>query len=184
MFMIHRDGEDIGLSANEGSVLIDKHGSPYTATFDGKHVIITDRDGKKFRARWKLDGGELRDIPGTGALRRFRFTFFDYGHGNQRLHSLWTFNGSSADAIDALKSAGYSPAVWDNRFNRSSEASRDVPLFHMRSRGKLLTGADSGHAILHLDRNQKSTETRGELHVGEHNPLHPIGFFLHQLEGR
>ena len=84
--------------------------------------------------------------------------------------------------IDALKQAGYFPARWDNRFNRSSEGAPNIPLFHMRSRGAFLTGADSGHAILHLDGNRESTQTWGELHVGEHNPVHPIGFFLHQRE--
>jgi len=182
MFMIQRNGKEIAVSAGESGALADKGGLTYAATFDGKDVIMTDNNGNRFPARWKLDGSEVRDIPGSGVLQRFRFTFFDYGSGNQRLHSLWSFNGSSADAVDALKQAGYFPARWDNRFNRSSEGAPNIPLFHMRSRGGFLTGADSGHAILHLDGNRESTQTRGELHVGEHNPVHPIGFFLHQRE--
>jgi len=180
MFTIHRDGKESSVFLNEHGALADEQGWPYKATFNGRDVIMTGEDGEQFLARWKLDGTELRNVPGSGALHNFSFTFFDYGLGNQRLHSLWTFDGNSVDAIKALKEAGYHPAFLDNRFNRSSQPSASIPLFHMRSRGSLLTGEDSGHAILHLERNSAASQARGELHVGEHNPVHPIGFFLHR----
>jgi hypothetical protein len=168
------------------SILTDQHGETYTAVFDGSNVVLTTASGHDRIARWLPGSMKIADVPGGGALSpRFTFTFYDHGGGNQRLHATWTFAGTTEEAIAAFERAGYATSALDHKHNRKHSAAGRT-LIHMRSRGSMLTGADSGHAILYLDLQGDPPRTCGEVHVGEHNPTTGLGlgFLLHRWEIR
>ncbi|MFZ0518512.1 MAG: hypothetical protein WBG23_16110 [Acidobacteriaceae bacterium] len=163
------------LSESE-AVFVDENGHRYSAAFDGSHVIFNDGSAD-FMGRWTL-GSAATIIRQTRRLHEgFQFTFFDHGPRPQRLHALWTFQGIMPQAIAAWKQAGFSVSIPDRAWNRNHPAS-----IHLRNRGAHFTGADSSHVTIPL--NQTGGETRGEIHVGEFNPLtgFGIGFVLHHLE--
>jgi hypothetical protein len=158
---------------------MDDDGRRYEAFFDGSHVVFNDGSAE-FIGRWRLGSAatvirNTRRLPGG-----FRFTFMDHGPRPQRLHALWSFNGAVPQAIAAWKLAGFSVSIPDRAWNRNHPAS-----VHLRNRGAFLTGADSSHATIPLFQlAQVGSETTGEIHVGEFNPLtgFGIGFILHRLE--
>jgi hypothetical protein len=82
-----------------------------------------------------------------------------------------------SQAIAAWKQAGFTVSIPDRAWNRNHPAS-----VHLRSQGARLTGADSSHVTIAID--QTGDTTRGEIHVGEFNPLtgFGVGFVLHHLE--
>lgn len=163
-------------SPNADTVFLDGDGHPYSAFFDGTHVIFSD-GSVDFIGRW-LQGSAATVICQTRRLcEGFQFTFMDHGPRPQRLHALWNFQGPVQQAITAWKHAGFSVSIPDRAWNRNHPAS-----VHLRTRGTRFTGADSSHVTIPAD--QDGSETRGEIHVGEFNPLtgFGIGFVLHHLE--
>lgn len=155
---------------------MDDDGRRYEAFFDGSHVIFNDGSAD-YIGRWLL-GSAAIVIRNTQRLRGgFRFTFMDHGPRPQRLHALWRFDGSVPQAIAAWKLAGFSVSIPDRTWNHNHPAS-----VHLRNRGAFLTGADSSHVTVPVA--QAGSETTGEIHVGEFNPLtgFGIGFVLHRLE--
>lgn len=158
------------------AIFRDENGHRYSAVFDGSHVIFNDGSAD-FIGRW-VQGSAATVIRQTRRLHEgFQFTFFDHGPPPQRLHALWTFQGTVPQAISAWKQAGFSVSIPDRAWNRNHPAS-----IHLRNKGARFTGADSSHVTIPLD--QTGSETRGEIHVGEFNPLtgFGIGFVLHHLE--
>lgn len=163
-------------SSNTDTVFLDDDGHRYSPSFDGSHVAFNDGSAD-FIGRW-MQGSDATVIRQTRRLREgFQFTFMDHGPPPQRLHALWTFHGPVQQAITAWKQAGFSVSIPDRAWNRNHPAS-----MHLRNRGARFTGADSSHATIPLA--QTGSETRGEIHVGEFNPLtgFGIGFLLHHLE--
>ena len=155
----------------------DDDGHRYSAFFDGNNVIFNDGSAD-FIGRW-LQGSAATVIRNTRRLPGgFHFTFMDHGPRPQRLHAVWKFDGSVPQAIAAWKMAGFSVSIPDRTWNRNHPTS-----IHLRNRGAFLTGADSSHATIPVA--QSGSETTGEIHVGEFNPLtgFGIGFVLHHLEG-
>jgi hypothetical protein len=162
--------------SNVDAVFLDHNGHPYSASFDGSHVIFND-GAADLVGRWML-GSAATVVRQTRQLcQGFQFTFMDHGPRPQRLHALWNFQGPVPQAIAAWKQAGFSVSIPDRAWNRNHPAS-----VHLRNRGSALTGADSSHVTIPLA--QTGSETRGEIHVGEFNPLtgFGIGFVLHHLE--
>jgi hypothetical protein len=158
------------------SIFLDGNDRPYSASFDGSHVIFNDGSAD-FVGRWRL-GSTATVIRQTRRLQQgFQFTFMDHGPRPQRLHALWNFEGPMSQAITAWKQAGFSISIPDRAWNRNHPAS-----VHLRNRGRRLTGADSSHVTIAID--QAGGETNGEIHVGEFNPLtgFGIGLVLHHLE--
>ncbi len=161
---------------NTPAIFLDDNGRRYSAFFDGSHVIFNDGSAD-FIGRWIL-GSAATEINQTRRLGKgFRFTFMDHGLRPQRLHALWTFQGTLAHTIAAWKQAGFSVSIPDRAWNRNHPTS-----VHLRSRGAPITGADSSHVTIAID--QTGDTTRGEIHVGEFNPLTGlgVGFLLHHLE--
>jgi hypothetical protein len=163
-------------SSGTDESFVDDDGHHYSAFFDGSNVIFSDGSAE-FIGRWRQGSAatvirNTRRLPGG-----FHFTFMDHGPRPQRLHALWSFDGSVPQAIAAWKQAGFSVSIPDRAWNRNHPAS-----VHLRNRGAFLTGADSSHATIPLA--QAGGETTGEIHVGEFNPLtgFGIGFVLHHLE--
>ena len=164
------------MSSNVDAIFLDENGCRYSAFFDGSYVIFNDGFAD-FIGRW-LQGSTATVISQTWRLcQGFRFTFMDHGPRPQRLHALWTFQGTLPQAITAWKQAGFSVSIPDRTWNRNHPVS-----VHLRNRGAAFTGADSSHVTIPLA--QTGSETRGEIHVGEFNPLtgFGIGFVLHHLE--
>ena len=162
--------------SNADANFLDDDGRCYSAGFDGSHVIFSDGPSD-FIGRWRL-GSAATGIRQTRRLPvGFQFTFMDHGPRPQRLHALWSFHGPAPAAITAWKQAGFSVSIPDRAWNRNHPAS-----VHLRNRGARFTGADSSHVTIPLA--QAGDETRGEIHVGEFNPLtgFGIGFVLHHLE--
>ncbi len=158
------------------AVFLDDDGHRYSAFFDGTHMIFNDGSVDVI-GRW-LQGSDATVIRQTRRLcQGFQFTFFDHGPRPQRLHALWSFQGDLQQAITAWKQAGFSVSIPDRAWNRNHPAS-----VHLRNRGTRFTGADSSHVTIPVG--QDDSETRGEIHVGEFNPLtgFGIGFVLHHLE--
>ena len=163
-------------SSTTETIFLDGNDRPYSAFFDGHRVYFND-GAADFAGRW-IQGSLPTVIRQTRRLSHgFQFNFFDHGPRPQRLHALWSFQGSAAEAITAWKLAGFSISIPDHAWNRNHPAS-----VHLRSRGAPLTGADSSHVTIPLS--QSGSETQGEIHVGEFNPLtgFGIGFLLHHLE--
>jgi hypothetical protein len=163
-------------SLNLDAAFLDGNGNRYSAFFDGSYVIFNDGSAD-FIGRW-LQGSAATVISQTRRLcQGFRFTFMDHGRRPQRLHALWTFQGTLPQAITAWKQAEFSVSIPDRAWNRNHPAS-----VHLRNMGARLTGADSSHVTIPLA--QTGSETKGEIHVGEFNPLtgFGIGFVLHHLE--
>jgi hypothetical protein len=157
-------------------VFLDDHGQRYSAFFDGSHVLFSDGTADFF-GRW-VQGSAATVIRQTRRLHEgFQFIFMDHGPRPQRLHALWSFQGSAEQAVTAWKQAGFSVSIPDRAWNRNHAAS-----VHLRTGGACFTGADSSHVTIPLS--QTDGETRGEIHVGEFNPLtgFGIGFVLHHLE--
>jgi hypothetical protein len=164
---------DDGMAAE----FIDDDGRRYGAGFDGSSVTFVD-GSMSHAGRW-LQGTAATVIPSGGSLGDgFTFTFMDHGPRPQRLHALWTFEGTISEAIASWKAAGFSVSSLDRTLNRNHAAA-----VHLRTRGAFLTGADSSHVII-LPASAEGG-TRGNIHVGEFNPLagFGVGFVLHQLEG-
>ncbi|HZC43909.1 MAG TPA: hypothetical protein VE195_07025 [Acidobacteriaceae bacterium] len=158
------------------AIFLDQDGHRYSAFFDGSYVIFNEGSAD-FIGRW-LQGSAATVIMQTRGLPEgFQFTFMDHGPRPQRLHALWSFQGPMQQAISAWKQAGFSVSVPDRAWNRNHPVSA-----HLRNRGAALTGADSSHVTIPFT--QTGRETRGEIHVGEFNPLTGLGlgFLLHQLE--
>lgn len=154
----------------------DDDGHRYSAFFDSGNVVFNNGSAD-FIGRW-LQGSAATVIRNTRRLPGgFHFTFMDHGPHPQRLHAVWRFDGSVPQAIAAWKMAGFSVSITDRTWNRNHPAS-----IHLRNRGALLTGADSAHVTVPVA--QSGSETTGEIHVGEFNPLtgFGIGFVLHHLE--
>ena len=161
---------------NTQTIFLDDNDRPYSASFDGSHVTFNDGSAD-FIGRWIL-GSSATVIQQTRRLQQgFQFTFMDHGPRPQRLHALWSFEGPLLQAIAAWKQAGFSVSIPDRAWNRNHPAS-----VHLRNRGRRLTGADSTHITIPLA--QTGTEARGEIHVGEFNPLtgFGIGLVFHHLE--
>jgi hypothetical protein len=161
---------------NTHSIFLDGNGHPYSASFDGSHVTFNDGSAD-FLGRWIL-GSEATVIRQTRRLQHgFQFTFMDHGPRPQRLHALWGFDGPLSQAIAVWKQAGFSVSIPDRAWNRNHPAS-----VHLRNSGAAFTGADSSHVTIAID--QTGDKTKGEIHVGEFNPLtgFGIGFVLHHLE--
>ena len=155
---------------------IDDDGGSYSAFFDGNRVIFNDGSAD-FVGRW-LQGSAATVVHKTRRLREgFRFTFMDHGPRPQRLHALWNFVGPVQEAIAAWKLAGFSVSIPDRAWNRNHPAS-----VHLRTPGAFVTGTDSSHVTIPVA--QTGSDTTGEIHVGEFNPLtgFGIGFLLHHLE--
>lgn len=164
-------------SADESNGFQDAAGRRYNAFFNGEDVIFA-AGGERFRGRWRL-GTESCRIQRTERLPAgFNFLFFDHGPSPQRLHALWSFAGTVDQALTAWQQAGFNLSRADGFWNRRHEAAS----LHLRTRGHRWTGADSAHVV--LPQQQLASQTTGNLHVGEFNPLigWGIGFFLHQLE--
>ncbi|MES2220148.1 MAG: hypothetical protein V4587_04195 [Acidobacteriota bacterium] len=163
-------------SSNVDEIFLDDNGRSYSAHFDGSHVIFND-GSMDSTGRWTL-GSAATLITQTRRLGEgFRFTFMDHGPRPQRLHAVWNFQGTLAQAIAAWKQAEFSVYIPDRAWNRNHPAS-----VHLRNRGAAITGADSSHVTIPLA--QTSRETTGTIHVGEFNPLtgFGVGFVLHHLE--
>ena len=161
---------------NTHAIFLDDNGRPYSASFDGSHVIFNDGSAN-FVGRWIL-GSAATVIRQTRRMQQgFQFTFMDHGPRPQRLHALWSFEGPLSQAITAWKQAGFSVSIPDRAWNRNHPTS-----VHLRNRGAAFTGADSSHVTIAID--QTGDTTKGEIHVGEFNPLtgFGIGFVLHHLE--
>lgn len=161
-------GEDIDF--------VDSDGHRYSAYFDTTNVIFNDGSADRV-GRW-LQGSVATVIQKTRRLAvGFRFTFMDHGSGPQRLHALWSFDGSVQEAIAGWKLAGFSLSIPDRAWNRNHPES-----VHLRTRGAICTGADSSHVTIPVT--QTGGNTTGEIHVGEFNPLtgFGVGFLLHHLE--
>ena len=162
--------------SNADAFFLDGDGHPYSAFFDGSHVFFNDGSAD-FIGQW-MQGSDATAIRHTCRLGKgFQFTFMDHGPRPQRLHAVWTFQGDVQQAITAWKQAGFSVSMPDRAWNRNHPAS-----VHLRNRGARLSGADSSHVTIPLD--QDGNETRGEIHVGEFNPLtgFGLGLVLHRLE--
>jgi hypothetical protein len=171
-----QDSSVHSMSANEDPIFTDDNGRRYSAYFDGSHVIFNDGSAD-FVGRW-IPGSAATKIRQTRRLcEGFQFTFFDHGPHPQRLHALWSFQGSMQQAITAWKHAGFAVSIPDRTWNRNHPTS-----VHLRNRGAALTGADSSHVTIPLI--QEGDKTSGEIHIGEFNPLvgFGIGFLLHHLE--
>jgi hypothetical protein len=151
-------------------------GDQYFGLFDGSHVIF--RVGAaNFIGHW-IQGTDATEISGGERLSvDFKFTFMDHGPRPQRLHALWEFDGPVEQAINSWEAAGFSLSGADRQWNRNHPAA-----IHLRTRGKFATGADSSHVVIPLE--QSGATTRGDIHVGEFNPLtgFGLGFALHHLE--
>lgn len=158
--------------------LLDEHGRSYTGWFDGHAVWLSESGTMSVPlvAAWILGTGPVRIAGGPPLDGRFEFTFFDHGRTEQRLNALWEFRGETEEAVAALRAAGFAPS----RFKKGNGGGR----VHLRSAGVRFTSRDSAHAIVYQD--VFAGKTRGEIHVGEHNPLRGfgIGFLLHQWEIR
>ncbi|GGG98702.1 hypothetical protein [Silvibacterium dinghuense] len=181
-----RASDSCVIESDENGVLIDREGHRYSGLFDGEYVVFADANGNRLRGAWILGSGETKGIAGGGELDcRFQFTFKDHGAGNQRLNAGFTFAGTVGEAVAAFRRAGYFMSRLDNRFNREHAPPAGGELLHLRSRGRWLTGADSGHAILEVHP-EIATPVSGQIHVGEHNPTRGmgVGFLLHQWELR
>jgi hypothetical protein len=153
----------------------DDAGRLYSARFDGCHVMFEDGT-TSYVGRW-LQGTAATVIPsGAGLGDRFTFTFMDHGLRPQRLHALWSFDGTTSEAIASWQAAGFSVSRVDRILNRNHPAA-----IHLRTRGAFPTGADSSHAIIPIE--QTGNSTNGDIHVGEFNPLTGlgVGFVLHHL---
>jgi hypothetical protein len=164
------------MQLNVDPVFLDDNSRPYSVWFDGSQAIFNDGSAD-FIGRWR-QGSAATVIRQTRRLcPGFQFTFMDHGPRPQRLHALWNFQGSVPQAIAAWKQAGFSVSIPDRAWNRNHPAS-----VHLRNRGAAFTGADSSHVTIPLD--QSGSDTRGEIHVGEFNPLtgFGIGLVLHHLE--
>lgn len=157
-------------------VFLDDDGRRYSAFFDGSHVCFNDGSAD-FIGQWLQDSAATVICQTRRLCEGFQFTFMDHGPPPQRLHALWTFQGNVQQAITAWKQAGFSVSIPDRVWNRNHPAS-----VHLRNRGARFSGADSSHVTIPVD--QEGSETRGEIHVGEFNPLtgFGIGFVLHHLE--
>ena len=167
---------DATLSGGDGD-FVDSDGRRYSAYFDGINVIFND--GATDRIGHWLQGSAATVIQKTRLLPdAFRFTFMDHGSRPQRLHALWSLDGSVQEAIVSWKMAGFSVSIPDRTWNRNHPAS-----IHLRTRGARCTGADSSHVTIPVT--QTGSNTTGEIHVGEFNPLtgFGVGFLLHHLEG-
>jgi len=162
--------------SNADVVFFDDDGHRYSAFFDGSHVFFNDGSAD-FIGRWLQDSAATVICQTQRLCEGFQFTFLDHGPRPQRLHALWSFQGPVPQAIEAWKQAGFSVSIPDRAWNRNHPAS-----VHLRNRGARFTGADSSHVTIPVD--QDGYETRGEIHVGEFNPLtgFGIGFVLHHLE--
>jgi hypothetical protein len=174
--LLLRPQDSFDRSTKRDPDFIDDDGRRYAAYFDGRHVIFSDGT-MDFIGLW-LQGSGATVIRQTRRLREgFQFTFMDHGPRPQRLPALWSFHGAVPQAITAWKQAGFSVSIPDRAWNRNHPAS-----VHLRSRGARITGADSSHVTIPLD--QTGSETNGEIHVGEFNPLtgFGIGFVFHHLE--
>jgi hypothetical protein len=171
--------QDSSVASTQSDVdanFLDDEGHCYSGFFDGSHVIF-NHGSREFIGRW-LQGSAATTIFQTRRLcQGFQFTFMDHGPRPQRLHALWSFQGPVSQAITAWKQAGFSVSLPDRAWNRNHPAS-----VHLRTRGAWFTGADSSHVTIPLD--QTGSETNGEIHVGEFNPLtgFGIGFVFHHLE--
>jgi hypothetical protein len=155
---------------------VDARGRHYCGFFDGSHVVFGAGDAS-FIGHW-IQGTDATEISGGGRLMpELHFTFMDHGPPPQRLHAVWNFNGAVDEAIAVWKSAGFSVSHTDRRWNRNHPDA-----IHLRTCGTFVTGADSAHVI--IPTTQSDSTTRGDIHVGEFNPLtgFGIGFALHQLE--
>jgi hypothetical protein len=171
--------QDLSVALTHSDVdanFLDNDGRRYSAWFDGSEVIFSDGSADSL-GQW-IQGSAATVIRQTRRLcRGFQFTFMDHGPRPQRLHALWSFHGAVPQAITAWKQAGFSVSLPDRAWNRNHPAS-----VHLRTRGAWFTGADSSHVTIPLD--QTGSETNGEIHVGEFNPLtgFGIGFVFHHLE--
>lgn len=156
---------------------VDGYGRRYAARFDGNNVMFDD-DAKPYIGQW-LQGTAATVIPSGGRLGGgFIVTFMDHGPRPQRLHALWTFDGAVVEAIARWKAAGFFVSRADRYLNRNRQEA-----VHLRTWGAFPTGADSSHVVIPVA--QAEGEARGDIHVGEFNPLtgFGVGFVLHQLEG-
>jgi hypothetical protein len=157
-------------------VFVDDTDCRYSGFFDGGHVVFRSGD-VEFVGRW-IQGTKAVSVSGGGRLSaEFELTFMDHGPRPQRLHAVWKFAGPLEQAIAGWERAGFTISRADRRWNRNHPAA-----IHLRTRGNFASGADSSHVIIPTA--QSGTTTRGDVHVGEFNPLtgFGLGFALHQLE--
>lgn len=165
-----------GMDCNRRELFVDSDGCRYSAAFDGKNVIFNNGTAE-FKGRW-LQGTSATIIESSRYLAEgFTFNFVDHGPTPQRLHAVWTFQGSVEEAVAGWKQANFSVSNVDRRVNRNHPAS-----LHLRTRGAMGTGTDSSHVTIPLLQAERCIS--GEIHIGEFNPLtgFGLGFLLHHLE--
>ena len=161
--------ETVVKSDKDGN-LTDQSGNKYKGTFDGKTVSFADGNGNKSAGSWIQGSNKTSGITGGGKLdSRFGFTFMDHGKG-QDLHAEFTFAGTTRQAADALRNAGF--AGPKHGFHSGYD--------EFRSRGTKMMGAGSGH----FDVRQEETEDSygpvyGDVHTPEHNPGSWLGWIPH-----
>lgn len=168
----NQDGKLMDVSANKTGA--------YTASFDGKNVLLTNSAGKTLDGSWLQGTAEVKGISGGGPLsNKFSFNFSDHGNG-QKLHAMFTYTGSYSDLKKELEAAGYQYYLRDAFFDLREDASHPFAA-SFRTPGDKGTGANSGHFL--VDHAPWATiPTTGSMHTGETNPYASAGAAMQHLE--
>ena len=161
------------IRSDDNGTLTDQSGNKYAGTFDGHSVTFTDANGDQSGGTWIDHSNDTKGITGGGTLSdKFSFTFGNHGN-SQTLEATFTYQGTLGDAIDELKSAGYSFSAFDQTFNIiemfAHPGARDY-----RTQGDPGTGRNSGHALVNVPffslHPLDSVPATGSVHTGETNP--------------
>jgi len=156
-----------------GGDFVDSHGRRYSVYFDGINVIFND--GSADRIGYWLQGSAATVIQRTRLLPdAFRFTWVSPAAAACVVELGWLGSGSHRRL-----EAGRFFCVHPRSRLEPQSSGIDPPA----DQGEDCTGADSSHVTIPVA--QTGSNTTGEIHVGEFNPLtgFGVGFVLHHLEG-
>ena len=151
--------ETVVKSDKEGN-LVDQYGARYSGTYSGQNVSFTQEGSKdSYIGQWKQNSDPTSGIKGAGLFEGFNFTF-ENTEAAQTLRARWEFQGTRAQAQEALERTGYSHWAIGGHKNQTEYRSPEV------------RGRDS----IHYSINKRGTDakrtvpTTGDMHAGEYNP--------------